>query len=270
MDSKTGILNYCNTIRKRFKLNDKFIIDDEMSLKLEIPKYVPDDEKHLNDSEIWTFCKYDRDKEFNKEKRYLISTFGRLYDLKRGTLKECKISKGWTTASGIGYRVFNLTLCGMYTTYNVHRLVALAFIPNKHPKRYPIVNHIDENPAHNYVWNLEWVDKSTNAIHHNMFVKQENGEVVINTKWTYEDITNICKMMAEGHKATYIYHKMLELTNNDPKVQYERVRTICKHIMNRGDFHDIAVKCGVEFTNDKNVRFLKESGSLKRKESIKN
>ena len=36
----------------------------------------------------------------------------------------------------------------------VHRLVAQAFIPN--PDNLPCINHKDENPANNAVWNLEW------------------------------------------------------------------------------------------------------------------
>lgn len=36
----------------------------------------------------------------------------------------------------------------------IHRLVAIAFIPN--PDNLPQINHIDENPKNNVVDNLEW------------------------------------------------------------------------------------------------------------------
>ena len=49
---------------------------------------------------------------------------------------------------------------GYYTVKIVHRLIALAFIPN--PNNYPIVCHKDNNPTNNKPENLYWGTQSHN------------------------------------------------------------------------------------------------------------
>lgn len=51
----------------------------------------------------------------------------------------------------------------------VHRLVALAFIPN--PKILPSVNHIDENKKNNSADNLEWCTVSYNNHYNDRYSK---------------------------------------------------------------------------------------------------
>ena len=60
-----------------------------------------------------------------------------------------------------GYQRVGLVKDGIRKTCLVHRLVAIAFIPN--PNNLPIVNHKDEDPRNNNVENLEWCTASYNT-----------------------------------------------------------------------------------------------------------
>lgn len=53
--------------------------------------------------------------------------------------------------------------CKQKKTCYIHRLVAKAFIPN--PNNKLTVNHIDNNPSNNYVFNLEWATMSEQNYH---------------------------------------------------------------------------------------------------------
>lgn len=59
------------------------------------------------------------------------------------------------------YFAVRLYNSGKNKLYNVHRLVAEAFIPN--PDNLPQVNHKDENKANNCIENLEWCDGKYNC-----------------------------------------------------------------------------------------------------------
>lgn len=62
-----------------------------------------------------------------------------------------------------GYLQAFLYKDGKSMGYLVHRLVAMAFLPNPYDKLE--VNHKDRNPSNNCIHNLEWVTKEENIKH---------------------------------------------------------------------------------------------------------
>ena len=67
------------------------------------------------------------------------------------------------TKSGNRYLVVELCAPGVQKMRMIHRLVALAFLPN--PQNLPYVNHKDFDPLNNRIENLEWVDARGNYQH---------------------------------------------------------------------------------------------------------
>lgn len=94
---------------------------------------------------------------------YEVSNLGRVHSLphptKTGT-RGGQILKQ-RTRSDYGYQVVDLVDAGRYSTRAVHTLVADAFIPN--PQFYPLVRHLDGNPANNHAINLGWGTYVMNA-----------------------------------------------------------------------------------------------------------
>lgn len=63
-----------------------------------------------------------------------------------------------------GYKFVFLSKDGKKRKHFVHRLVAVAFIPN--PDNLPIVNHGDLDKSHNHIRNLTWATESENTQHY--------------------------------------------------------------------------------------------------------
>lgn len=98
---------------------------------------------------------------------YQVSNLGRVKSLERMVKhggyeyrRKERIRSPFETA---GYLCVALNKDTIEKTYQIHQLVAIAFIPN--PENKPIVNHIDGNKTNNCVDNLEWVTYKENAQH---------------------------------------------------------------------------------------------------------
>ena len=99
---------------------------------------------------------------------YEVSSLGRVRGLDRyvdnrlhngkrlahGTMKYIDISDN-------GRNVIQLSKCGKNYKFPLHRLIAMAFIPNE--RNLPQINHKDENPLNNSIENLEWCDAKYNC-----------------------------------------------------------------------------------------------------------
>jgi len=125
----------------------------------------------------------------NYEGIYKISNLGRRKN-KKGKIQRARIKKNYNTA--------RLCKNKMYTECSVHRLVAIAFIPN--PENKPCVNHKNGIKSDNRVNNLEWCTISENSIHAiaNGFQKIRVGEDNNFTKLTKEQVLEIRDLYSLG------------------------------------------------------------------------
>lgn len=84
---------------------------------------------------------------------YKVSNLGRIRSCRRGTIMIPHPLKD-------GYLRIRLRKSGKDFSFLIHRLVAIAFIPN--PNNYQTVNHKDFNTHNNCVENLEWCTQRYN------------------------------------------------------------------------------------------------------------
>ena len=104
----------------------------------------------------------------NISSKYEASSYGRIRNFKTGRIIKSFINDN-------NRELVKIPLNSKERkNYQVHRLVAMAFLENQEDKL--TINHIDGNPLNNYVANLEGCTQKEN-IHHSRKISR-NGAVV--------------------------------------------------------------------------------------------
>lgn len=85
----------------------------------------------------------------------IVRSNGNTFRTQKGRIINKKIEK-------TGYLAVRIIVNNKEKRIPVHRLVAIHFIPN--PNNLPIVEHIDDNKANDYIENLMWSTQSNNCL----------------------------------------------------------------------------------------------------------
>jgi len=97
------------------------------------------------------------------EGRYQVSDKGEVYSTPQDGKPNKLLKQETTNRNNMYYKRVAFSKEGKVTRFQVHRLVAKAFIPN--PEDKPFVNHIDNDGTNNNVNNLEWCTHEENMMH---------------------------------------------------------------------------------------------------------
>lgn len=107
---------------------------------------------------------------------YMVSSLGNIK-----TLATNKITNGWVHCK-YGHKKVRLYKNKKAKDFYLHRLVAMAFIPQIELK--PYVNHIDSNPKNNAASNLEWCTQLENMRHASLNGRLDNNPMSVKVKNT--------------------------------------------------------------------------------------
>jgi hypothetical protein len=125
-----------------------------------------------------------------------------------------------------GYMTLAIRIGKSRSMVQVHRLVAMAFIPN--PENKPNINHKDNNPGNNTVQNLEWCTQKENVDHAiRIGVYKKRGEDNQSTKLTSAEVLEIRELIVAG-RDNYSIAEMYGITYQN--VHAIKIRKSWKHI----------------------------------------
>lgn len=122
---------------------------------------------------------------------YMISTNGRVKNIRTNRILKQYLDK-------TGYPTVGFTQTGKHFNFYVHRLVAVAFIPN--PDSKPQVNHKNSDRSDCSLNNLEWCTASENSKHayRSGRVKMPHSGACGNTNGAKATISQVLEIRAKA------------------------------------------------------------------------
>lgn len=154
---------------------------------------------------------------------YQVSNLGNVRNIKRGTTMKPIYDNN-------GYKKVHLFNKGKEKMLFIHRLVAIAFIPN--PENKPTVNHIDGNTSNSNVNNLEWATMKEQLIH-SVYVL--NNKSVITDKCREARAKQLRKaVMRDDGK---IYKRVIEASKEN-NVSVSNIQKCCRGERVRAGGHE--------------------------------
>jgi hypothetical protein len=108
-----------------------------------------------------------------------------------------------------------------YYTKDVHRLIALTFLPN--PENKPKIDHIDRNKHNNAVSNLKWATSAENSANLPIYNTNKSGEQNIGTK----------RSVVKGKE--YLYYSV-EFVREGVKIFSKHFKTLPEAIEARNNY----------------------------------
>jgi hypothetical protein len=121
---------------------------------------------------------------------YTIDIDGNIRNMKRGSKKVLSVVEDKD-----GYQIVGLYPEGKRKACKIHRLIALAFLPN--PENKPQVNHKNSIRNDNRLENLEWCTPAENVRHAANQGRMSRGENNHKTKLTNSEVLVIKKHLTE-------------------------------------------------------------------------
>lgn len=138
--------------------------------------------------------------EIKESDRYAVSNLGRVKPIIFTNIAPLTSDGTISIGNNRGYQMIQLRINNKAKGFLLHRLVAIAFIPN--PLGLPEVNHKDGNKSNNCVSNLEWITHADNIMHYIKNGLSNNRATGIKVYPVFKNqpeiIISIRKLHAEG------------------------------------------------------------------------